>query len=77
MSDADVKSGRSNQPDPNAEPCEWCGHVWFAGERRHVRHRRAEGAVRQPPTELVLCSLCLGRLRVPTGGGPQPGPTIS
>lgn len=24
------------QADPNTRPCVDCGHVWFAGERRHT-----------------------------------------
>lgn len=41
--------------DPNTRPCDDCGHIWFAGERRHEyldhdaeRHEDAG----------VLCVLC-------------------
>jgi hypothetical protein len=40
------------QADPNTRPCADCGHVWFAGERRHVYVGDDE----------VVCILC-GRLR--------------
>ncbi len=42
-------------PDPHDRPCDECGHVWFAGQRRHEyldlsaeRHEDVE----------VLCVLC-------------------
>jgi hypothetical protein len=45
-------------PPPNERPCEDCGHIWFAGERRHEyldhdveRHEDVE----------VLCVLCRRR----------------
>lgn len=31
----DERVARGDWPDPNARPCHDCGHVWFAGERRH------------------------------------------
>ena len=45
-------------PHPNERDCEQCGHIWFAGERRHEyldhdaeRHEDAR----------VLCVLCRRR----------------
>jgi hypothetical protein len=42
-------------PHPNERPCDDCGHIWFAGERRHEyldpdgeRHEDVE----------VVCVLC-------------------
>ncbi len=42
-------------PHPNTRPCDSCGHVWFAGERRHeyVDH----DAPSAEDVE-VLCVLC-------------------
>jgi hypothetical protein len=49
-------------PDPNTRPCDHCGHVWFAGERRHayVEHDADRAAAEVP----VLCVLCLRRWRL-------------
>lgn len=46
----------ADRPHPNERPCEDCGHVWFAGERRHsyVDHDAA-----RPEGVEVLCVLCL------------------
>jgi hypothetical protein len=46
---------RSERPDPNTRPCEDCGHIWFAGERRH--EYLDHGAERNDDAE-VLCLLC-------------------
>ena len=42
-------------PDPNERPCADCGHIWFAGERRH---EYADHEVERPEDALVLCVLC-------------------
>jgi hypothetical protein len=42
-------------PHPNTRPCADCGHVWFAGERRH--EYLDHGAERHEDVE-VLCVLC-------------------
>lgn len=40
--------------DPNTRPCADCGHVWFAGERKHVYV--ADGAADE--RDEVICVLC-------------------
>jgi hypothetical protein len=45
-------------PDPNERPCDGCGHVWFAGERRHEYLRDAGD---DPEDAEVLCVLCVRR----------------
>jgi hypothetical protein len=45
MSDA---ASEGERPDPNERPCDNCGHIWFAGERRHEYVDEDE----------VLCILC-------------------
>ncbi len=42
-------------PDPNARPCEDCGHVWFAGERRH---EYLDHNTEHADDATVLCVLC-------------------
>ena len=42
-------------PHPNERPCDDCGHIWFAGERRH--EYLDHGAERPEDVE-VLCVLC-------------------
>ncbi|HEX8157159.1 MAG TPA: hypothetical protein VF526_07210 [Solirubrobacteraceae bacterium] len=42
-------------PHPNTRPCNNCGHIWFAGERRH--EYLDHGAERPEDVE-VLCVLC-------------------
>jgi len=46
---------------PNTRPCDACGHIWFAGERRHeyVDH----GAEHHEAAQ-VLCVLCLRQRRL-------------
>ena len=55
MSTAAGASWPDGWPDPNERACDDCGHVWFAGQRRHayddVEAARAEDSD-------VLCSLC-------------------
>jgi hypothetical protein len=42
-------------PHPNERSCDDCGHIWFAGERRH--EYLDHGAERSEEVE-VLCVLC-------------------
>ncbi|MDP2710312.1 MAG: hypothetical protein Q8O56_03755 [Solirubrobacteraceae bacterium] len=42
-------------PDPNDRTCDDCGHVWFAGERRH-EYATFEAA--RPEEADVVCVLC-------------------
>ena len=42
-------------PDPNERNCDDCGHVWFAGERRHVY---ADVDAARPEDADVVCALC-------------------
>jgi hypothetical protein len=39
-------------PHPNERPCDDCGHIWFAGERRH------EYLDHSAERHEVLCVLC-------------------
>jgi hypothetical protein len=54
MSDDDERHP-DDWPHPNERPCDECGHVWFAGERRH--EYLAHTAERPEDVE-VLCVLC-------------------
>ncbi len=42
-------------PHPSTRPCADCGHVWFAGERRH---EYIEHDAERPDDVTVLCVLC-------------------
>jgi len=42
-------------PDPSERNCDDCGHVWFAGERRH---EYADPAAARPEDSDVVCVLC-------------------
>jgi hypothetical protein len=42
-------------PDPRERNCDDCGHVWFAGERRHGY---ADPAAARPQDSDVICALC-------------------
>ena len=42
---------------PNTVPCEDCGHVWFAGERRH-EYADAAGEITIDDDGEVVCRLC-------------------
>jgi len=42
-------------PHPSERPCDECGHVWFAGQRRH--EYLDHDAERHEDVE-VLCVLC-------------------
>jgi hypothetical protein len=42
-------------PDPNERTCDDCGHVWFAGERRH---EYADPEAASPEAADVVCVLC-------------------
>jgi hypothetical protein len=42
-------------PHPNEQPCADCGHVWFAGERRHEYLDHHDG---DHDDVEVLCVLC-------------------
>jgi hypothetical protein len=52
-----VRSGR--WPDPNSRRCADCGHVWFAGERRHVYVPPGGELPEGPERVEVLCIMCL------------------
>jgi len=41
------------RPDANTRPCADCGHVWFAGERKHVYVDSSTG-----DDDEVICVLC-------------------
>jgi hypothetical protein len=43
-------------PHPNERPCDDCGHVWFAGERRH---EYLDYAAERHEDVGVLCMLCI------------------
>lgn len=45
------------RPHPNTVPCEDCGHVWFAGERRH-EYADAAGEITIENDGGVVCRLC-------------------
>ncbi|HEV2776421.1 MAG TPA: hypothetical protein VGV90_12580 [Solirubrobacteraceae bacterium] len=47
-------------PDPNERTCDDCGHVWFAGERRH---EYVEPEAARPEDSDVVCVLCRQRER--------------
>ncbi len=42
-------------PDPNERTCDDCGHVWFAGERRH---EYADVEAPSPEDSDIVCALC-------------------
>jgi hypothetical protein len=42
-------------PDPRDRVCDDCGHVWFAGERRH---EYADPGADSPDESDVVCILC-------------------
>lgn len=42
-------------PDANDRTCDDCGHVWFAGERRH---EYADPEAARPEDSDVVCVLC-------------------
>lgn len=42
-------------PHPNTRPCGDCGHIWFAGERRH---EYLELGAERHEDVAVLCALC-------------------
>ncbi len=53
MTDGGGASQPAARSHPNTRPCDDCGHVWFAGERRHEYLDDEErGEAR------VLCVLC-------------------
>jgi hypothetical protein len=54
-------AGGGDSADPNELPCAACGHVWFAGERRHQWCDPEPGA---PGEAQVLCALCLRQRRI-------------
>jgi hypothetical protein len=43
-------------PDPHDRTCDDCGHVWFAGERRH---EYADPTAARPEDSDVICILCV------------------
>ena len=49
-------------PDPNDRACDDCGHVWFAGERRH---EYADIEASRPEESDVVCVLCRRRRERP------------
>ena len=42
-------------PHPDDRPCDDCGHIWFAGERRHEYVDHGAGSHEDAK---VLCVLC-------------------
>jgi hypothetical protein len=42
-------------PDPNERNCDDCGHVWFAGERRHHYADPDAGSADESDVVCVLC----------------------
>jgi hypothetical protein len=50
-------------PDPHDRTCDDCGHVWFAGERRH---EYADPAAARPEDSDVVCVLCRQKRVSPT-----------
>jgi hypothetical protein len=60
----------ADRPDPNSKPCVDCGHVWFAGERRH--EYLVPDAERQDDPD-VLCLLCRQRRGLKRAVEPDPG----
>ena len=46
---------------PNTRPCDACGHIWFAGERRHEYVDHGAG---HHKAARVLCVLCLRQRRL-------------
>ncbi|MDQ3677609.1 MAG: hypothetical protein M3401_12540 [Actinomycetota bacterium] len=54
MTDDDARHP-DDWPHPNERPCDECGHVWFAGQRRH--EYLDHDAERHADVE-VLCVLC-------------------
>ena len=55
MSPASAAPRPDGWPDPNDRTCDDCGHVWFAGERRH---EYADVEAAQPEDSDVVCVLC-------------------
>jgi hypothetical protein len=53
MSEEDLHP--ADWPHPNERPCDQCGHIWFAGERRHDY---VEHSGERPEEITVLCRLC-------------------
>jgi hypothetical protein len=49
-------------PHPNERPCDQCGHIWFAGERRHDY---LDHAADHHEDVTVLCTLCRRQQRLP------------
>lgn len=47
-------------PDPHDRTCDDCGHVWFAGERRH---EYADPDAGGPEQSDVVCILCRQKRR--------------
>ena len=50
-------------PDPHERVCDDCGHVWFAGERRHLYADPGSGG---PEESDVVCLLCAQKRRART-----------
>ena len=57
MSDDDARHP-AGWPHPNARPCADCGHIWFAGARRH---EYLDHHTERPEDVEVLCVLCRRR----------------
>jgi hypothetical protein len=45
----------ADRPHPSTRPCDDCGHIWFAGERRH---EYLDHDAERPEAVEVLCVLC-------------------
>ena len=52
-------------PDPRERTCDDCGHVWFAGERRH---EYADPQAAGPEQSDVVCILCRQKRQAPPAG---------
>jgi len=57
------------RPHPNTLNCSDCGHVWFAGERRH-HYVGDSGAVSEQDGADAVCILCMQKRR---RGAPDTG----
>ena len=55
-----MTSAPADWPDPHERVCDDCGHVWFAGERRHLY---ADPDAAGPEQSDVVCLLCAQKRR--------------
>jgi hypothetical protein len=71
---SDQSAWPAGWPDPNERDCDACGHVWFAGERRH--RYLAEPSTGRAADAQVLCELCY-RQRLVAEDGENESPPAS